>query len=146
MEPLLFLLYINDLQHALNTSSVSMYAYGTSLCSRLKDLKVLKGALNEDLQRLAFWLQGNKLSLNLVKTKSPLIASDQKQKHFLESGEKLALEIRGRDIEANPHIKYLGVYIDHTLNWKKEIKFITAKVSRAVGILNYSKHFFNLKH
>ena len=104
----LFLLCINDLPQALNTSSVSMYADDTSLCSRSKDLKEFNKALNEYLERLDYWLQGNKLSLNVVKTKSLLIASNQKQKHFLESGEKLALEIRGRDIEATPHIKYLG--------------------------------------
>ena len=39
-----------------------MYADDTSLCSRSKDLKVLNGTLNEDLQRLVLWLQGNKLS------------------------------------------------------------------------------------
>ena len=59
---LLFLLYINNLSYALNTSSVSMYTDNTNLCSRSKDLKALNGALNEDLQRLGYWLQGNKLS------------------------------------------------------------------------------------
>ena len=97
-----------------------MYADDASLCSRSKDLKLLNGALNKDLQRLAFWLQDNKLSLNVVKTKSLLIASNQKQKHFLKSGEKLALEIRGRDIEATPHIKYLCVYIKSILSTGKK--------------------------
>ena len=73
-----------------------MHADDTCLCFRSKDLKVLNRALNEDLQRIAFWLQGNKLSLNVVKTKSLLIASNKKQNHFLEIGEKLDLEIRGR--------------------------------------------------
>ena len=78
--------------------------------------------------------------LNVVKTRSLLIASNIKQTHFfVESNEKLALEIIGKDIEAT-HIKCLGIYIDHTLNWKKEIKFVTTKASRALGILNYSKH------
>ena len=36
------------------------------------------------------------------------------------------MEIRGRDVEATSHIKYLGVYIDQTVNWKKEITFITS--------------------
>ena len=77
----------------------------------IKDLKALNEALNEGFQCLDSWLQGNKLSLNAVKTKSMLITSNHKQKHFLERGEKLTWEI-----EAAPHIKYLGVYIDHTLN------------------------------
>ena len=61
--------------------------------------------------------------------------------HTLVTGHNYELEIRGRDIEATPYVKYLGVCTDHTLNWKKEIKFITTKVSRALEILNYSKHF-----
>ena len=101
-----------------------MYAADTSLCSRSKNVKEFNKALNEDLQRPDYCLQGNKLSLNVVKTKSLLIASNQKQKHFLESGEKLALETRGRDIEGIPHVKCLSVYIDHTLNWRKPIHLI----------------------
>ena len=88
---------------------------------------------------MATWQQA---SLNVFKTKSLLIASNQKQKHFLKSGEKLALEIRGREIEATPHRKYLGIYVDHTLNWKKQIQLITTNVCIALGILNYSKHLF----
>ena len=80
--------------------------------------------------------------MNFVKANSLLIVSNQKQKHCLESGERLALEIRGRDIEATTHIKYLGAYVDHYLNWKKQIQLIITKVSRVLGILNYSKHLF----
>ena len=81
---------------------------------------MLNEALNDGIQLLDSWLRGNKLSLNVVKTKSLLIASNQMQKRFLESDGKLTLDIRGRNIEANPHIKHLGVYIDHTLNWKNK--------------------------
>ena len=54
----------------------------------------------------------------------------------------LAVEIRGGDIEATPHIKYLAFYIDHILNWKKQVKLITMKFSGPLGILNYSKNLF----
>ena len=93
-----------------------MYADDTSLCYRSKDLKALNGALHEDLQRLDYWLQGNKLYLSAVKTKSLLIASNQEQNHFLESGEKLVLETRGRDIEANPSYKISRLLYDYSLN------------------------------
>ena len=35
--------------------------------------------------------------------------------------------------------------MDHTLNWKKQIQLITTKVSRPLGILNYSKHLFQFE-
>ena len=62
LGPLLFLLHINDLPHALNTSSVSMYADDTSQCFRSKYVKVLNGALNKNINRVAYWLQGKALA------------------------------------------------------------------------------------
>ena len=117
--PLLLLLYINDLPYVVNNSSVSMYAGDTSLCSGSRDIKMLNAALNVDLERLESWLRGNRLSMN-VQTKSLLIASKQKQKSLLNNDKKLTLAIRGRDIEAAPHMTYLGIYIHDTLNWKNK--------------------------
>ena len=77
LGPLLFLLYINDVHHALNNSFIFMYADDTSLCSRSIDL-ALSGAPNEDFQRLNVWLRGNKFSMSVVKAKSLPIASNKK--------------------------------------------------------------------
>ena len=70
-------------------------------------------------------------SLNVVKTKPLLIASSEKQKHLLESGEKPALEAYPgmlRDVEAIPHIKCIGIYVDHTLNWKNKSNRLQRKL------------------
>ena len=41
------------------------------------------------------------------------------------------------------HIKYLGVIIDSTLSWKHQIKNITCKISRAIGIMYKLRPFLN---
>ena len=79
LGPLLFLIYINDLPLAVQGSTVSMYADGTSLCHQALNMTQLKGAINNDLKRLDTWLRGNKLSLNVTKTHSMLIATKQKR-------------------------------------------------------------------
>ena len=37
--------------------------------------------------------------------------------------------------------KYLGVQVDNSLDWKEQIKLISSKVSKALGLLNYAKNF-----
>ena len=46
-----------------------MYADDTSLCHMGNDISKLETAINEDLKLLDKWLKGNKLSLNVAKTK-----------------------------------------------------------------------------
>ena len=75
---LLFLVYINDFPTAVIHCSVSLYADDTVLYCYSSNIKDLENALNEDLSRIALWLNQNKLTLNIEKTKSMLIGSDRK--------------------------------------------------------------------
>ena len=76
--PLLFLVYINDLPIAVNHCSVSLCADDTVLYCDSSNIKDFENAPNEDLSRIALWLNRSKLTLNNEKTKSMLISSDRK--------------------------------------------------------------------
>ena len=80
LGPLLFLIYINDLPHAIQNSPVSMHADDTRLCYQTSDINNLNNAINNDLMQLDTWLKGNKLSLNNAKINFMFIVI--KQKHF----------------------------------------------------------------
>ena len=75
--PLLFLVYINDLPSITNKCNVSLYADEVLYCYA-SDVNDLERNLNEDLLKLAIWLNENKLTLNLNKTRSMIIGSDRK--------------------------------------------------------------------
>ena len=75
----------------------------------------LNTVLNEELRRLDRWLQGNKLSLNVAKTRSMLITTKQKKKYLTASNKALQPSIREEYIEVICHSKYLGVQIDENL-------------------------------
>ena len=101
----------------------------------------LNTALNEELWRLDRWLQGNKLSLNVAKTRSMLITTKRKKKYLTASNQALQPSIREEHIEVICNSKYLGVQIDENLTWKNQIKSVTEKASRAIGFLKYAKNF-----
>ena len=117
-----------------------MYTDDTSIYHSSKDIMQFNTALNEELRRLDRWLQGNKLSLNVAKTRSILITTKQTKKYLTATNQALQ-PIREEHIEVICHSKYLGVQTDEILIWKNQIKSVTEKVSRAIGFLKYAKHF-----
>ena len=141
LGPLLFLIYINDLPQAVQDSVVSMYADDTNLCYKSADIIQLYETINKDLSKLDTWLKGNKLTLNVGKTKAMLVTTSQKRKMLKAQNVELNLNIRNIELELLQTVKYLGLQIDSSLNWKEQVLAIFKKVSRAVGFLKYAKSF-----
>ena len=88
-----------------------MYSEDTGLCLKSKDIAQLNEAINVDLERIDSRWKGIKLSLNVAKTRSMLIASKPKHRKFNNAGEKLNLEICGRELDVIKKTKYPGVQL-----------------------------------
>ena len=142
LGPSLFLAYINYLLEVVNISTVSMYADDTSLTFQSKDISQLNETINDDLKHLNLWMQGNKLSLNVSKTQSMLIYTKPKHQKLRTAGDNLCLNIKGKDLDVVQKVKYLGVQIDNSPDWKEQIKVISSKVLKALGLLKHARNFF----
>ena len=70
-----------------------------------------------------------------------LIATEQKHDSLKNRNEALELKIRNNELEVVQKIKYLGLQIDCSLDWKEQIKAVSVKVSRAIGFLRHAKSF-----
>lgn len=68
LGPLLFLIYINDMNKAVKSSLVHHFADDTNLLGSHRNLNSLKKNMNKDLELLFQWLCANRLSLNAKKT------------------------------------------------------------------------------
>ena len=68
LDPLLFLMYINDLPNCLRDAAPRMFADDTNITLSAKTVADLKLAVTSELNNLTCWLRANRLSLNVAKT------------------------------------------------------------------------------
>ena len=68
LDPLLFLLYINDVPKCSNILEFHLFADDTNLFLNNPTILNLETNLNVELEKVSQWLYANKLSLNIDKT------------------------------------------------------------------------------
>ena len=68
LDPLLFLLYINDLPNISNIFQFYLFADDTNIYYEAENLDKLESVINKELKKLHTWLIVNRLSLNIDKT------------------------------------------------------------------------------
>ena len=94
------------------------FADDSNLLASSDDIQLLQSHIKEDLNNIAIWLKVNKLSLNIKKTHF-MIFTKRKKKVT-----DVAINIEGNTIAEVSQTKFLGVYIDNKLTWKKHIHYI----------------------
>ena len=78
LDPLLFLIYINDLPNCLDHSIERSFAADTTFTFSALDLSVLQTEMSNGLDRIFNWLLSYKLTLNILKPDFMVIVSRQK--------------------------------------------------------------------
>ena len=96
LDPLLFLVYINDLRFSLRYDTPSHFADDTSIIYASKILKTIETNLNYDLKCVSKWLRSNRLSINVSKTKLLFFRPKNKTYHSIST-------LRFRVKELPPH-------------------------------------------
>ena len=76
---LLFLIYINDLNQTLKFCKVHHFADDTNLLHFSKSVNRLNKYVNLDLKNLTYWLNANKISLNVKKTELVIFKHQRKK-------------------------------------------------------------------
>ena len=79
----------------------------------------LIGILNTELEKVSIWLKANKLSLNVKKTYYMMFHRSRikTDAHAVIAMDKVCLK-------KTDSFKYLGVIIDHKLNWTQHITYV----------------------
>ena len=137
LGPLLFLLYINDLNLVIKNCKVYHFADDTNLLIINKCLSKLNRLINKDLKNLTNWLNANKISLNVSKTELVFFKPKRKFVDF----NSLKVKLNRKRIFPSDSVKYLGIKIDKQLNWKIHVDNVAIKLNRANAMLYKIRNF-----
>lgn len=136
---LLFALYINRLPNALNQCAIKMFADDTLIWIAVKRSDILNAVqiLNTELLIVEQFLQMLRLKLNYAKTQFMVIGNNV---------ESIDVQIHFGDMQINRTdiIKYLGVMIDHALNFHANHEYVLKKIAKKTNYLGRQRKKFDL--
>ena len=135
LGPLLFIKYMNDICNASELLFSILYADYTFVQISRDDINYLVSSMKAELVLLSRWFKANKLYLNAQNTFYLVFHRARIKDH------DLSIRIDGSTLNRSSNIKYLGVIIDHKLNWCVHIASVKNKVSKGIGILYKTRQF-----
>ena len=134
LGPLLFLIYINDISHS-STENIVSFADDTTVFLSDFSPNTLFDRANKALDDVFNWFCANKLSLNANKTQYMVIQPPTKHNDFSAHN----LHINGVILSKVTSCKFLGISIDESLSWRKQLLNLNSKISRALFTIRQLK-------
>jgi hypothetical protein len=139
LGPLLFLIYINDLSKSISDKSIPiLFADVTSFIITNHDDSEFRHKVNEVFNKINKWFHSNLLMLNYDKT------------YFLQFTAKANKEnniqilFSHKTMATVKSIKFLGLTLDTTLNWKHHISELIPRLNKACYVIRSIKPFMSL--
>ena len=128
---LLFLIYFNDsVSEQLNLdTNITMYVDDLLLHREIncpEDHLKLEQVVN----KIANWINGNKLTLNSKKCKYIIVS-----RRCGRSAPSCTPTLNGQPLDRVHQYKYLGVLLTDNLTWSTQISEITSKARRIIGLI-----------
>ena len=153
LGPLLFLIYINDLPNASKIFHAILFADDTSLTATIcsfspfqpkskLDFQILSRRINIELEMINEWLQINKLSLNVDKTKYMIFHNRQRN---MDIYKQLNIKINDLEIKRVFTFNFLGIIINDKLDWNDHINYVAQKILPVINTLNRLKHLLPIR-
>ena len=116
LAPLLFLLYVNDLNNVSEEFQIITFADDTNLFLSGPHLNELFAKANNELRKVQDWFLCNRLCLNLSKTSYQLYTTK-----FISSVPELKLN--NMNIRRAYSVKFLGLTVDERLSLTRALKW-----------------------
>ena len=115
LDPLLFVLFCNDIHLLPTYGTLILFAYDMTLFNHHQNKNFLSFVMTHDMSILDDWFRANQLSLNLSITVSML---------FWPNGKELKINMDRFIIPQVTHTLFLGVILDEELLWSAHISHI----------------------
>ena len=131
LGPLLFLIYINDLERICSVFKPTFFADDTNLTLAWDKRFELPHTVTDELKKINQWFTANKMVLNAKKTELVLFRSNNVQ----------SICLANEDINPSRSSKYLGVIIDDKLKFSYHIEQICKRISKHLSVVSRLRHF-----
>ena len=132
LGPLFFLLYINNLPNICHLD-VRLFADDACLLYSSDNGIDVERKMNEELGKISTWLRVNKLTINY--SKSNFMVFTRKK------SDSICIKIDDVALKQVNEVKYLGVVLNESLNWKGHINDLRKKIVRGSYILAKLRHY-----
>ena len=117
LGPLLFIIYLNDLTKSVQECDLQAYADDIELQSSNDDTIRAQATLQSDIDRIGVWCQQNYLTVNTKKTKFGWYGTQRQ----IENAPELKILYNGSLLPTTDCYNYLGIKVDRTLSFKRQI-------------------------
>ena len=141
LGPLLFLIYINDLEQNIK-SNVNFFTDDTMLFSVVNNPSISANELNQDLKVISQWAYQWKRKFNpdLNKQATELLFSCKKTvqiTHLFFFNESIVPKVNEQ--------KHLGLILDSKLSFERHVNEKIMKAKKGIGIIKYLSKFLPIK-
>ena len=141
LGPLLFLIYINDINKVSSGCQCKMYADHTVFYFSHSNCRTAYNQVQCDLNHLGTWCEENQLTINIRKTKSMIFCS----KNMMRNITLPKLKINSKDTEFVKAFKYLGVKLDNQLNYGPFLKETASLIAHKIYIMSKVRKCINTR-
>ena len=140
LGPLLFIIYINDIHRSSTIFQYILFADDTNLFLQHQNLNQMIQIANQEIKNVSQWLDSNKLTLTVSKTKFMIFKTTRKKINM-----PVRITIKDKlNKEQVKSAKFRGIRIDENMTWKSDISFITNKISKLSGVIAKLRHYLDI--
>uniref|UniRef100_A0A1I8HE60 Reverse transcriptase domain-containing protein n=1 Tax=Macrostomum lignano TaxID=282301 RepID=A0A1I8HE60_9PLAT len=135
-SPVLFLLYINDWADSLVPDvNYAGFADDLGVWASGSNIQQIAERLQLAIDRIDAWATDLRIDLNPLKTECCIFSRDRRDRD-----RTLNLCIRGQQLPTRQELRYLGVWIDSGLLFKRQSDEVAAKLRRRCAVLRALSH------
>ena len=142
LGPLLFSIFINDIVAICKESVPFLFADDGALYLNHID-RITYDNVKKEIKFVMNWLKLNKLSLNDDKTKIMIFDNKQECEKIEVKVDNSLIIIKEEKVRTK---KYLGLVLDHKLNFVEHVDYIKKKIAKRIGAMYKSKNLLPLKY
>ena len=144
LGPLLFLIYINDIEFASDTAYLNLFADDTNIFIINNNISELYNSANAICNQLNNWFTCNRLTINCAKSICILFFPTKSDEDFIVA-QDLKILLNNREICRSTCTKFLGLWMDDKLTFKQHINYLTCKVNGMNSMLFKRKAYIPLQ-